>query len=60
MNMETLAREHKVALVPGSIFGKKGEGYLRPSFAASREELEEGISGIKKGIEDLKQRKIQR
>jgi hypothetical protein len=27
---------------------------------ASPEKLEEGISGIKKGIEDLKQRKIQR
>jgi aspartate/methionine/tyrosine aminotransferase len=59
MNMETLVREHKVALVPGSIFRKNGEGYLRLSFAASPEKLEEGISRIKKGIEDLKQRKIQ-
>ncbi len=58
--METLVREHAVALVPGSILEKNGEGYLRLSFAASPEKLEEGISRIKKGIEDLKQRKIQR
>ena len=44
-----------MALVPGSIFGKKGEGYLRLSFAASPEKLEEGISCVKKGIADLKQ-----
>ena len=50
-----LVREHKVALVPGSIFGKKGEGYLCLSFAASPEKLEEGISHIQKGIEDLEQ-----
>jgi aspartate/methionine/tyrosine aminotransferase len=46
--------------VPGSILGKNGEGYLRLYFAAIPEKLEEGISRIKKGIEDLKQRKIQR
>jgi len=60
MNMETLVRDHKVSLMTGSIFGKKGEGYLRLSFAASPEKLDEGVSRIKKGIEDLKQPKIQR
>jgi len=55
-----LVREHKVALVPGSIFGQNGEGYLRLSFAASPERLEEGISRIKKGIEDLQERRIKR
>jgi aspartate/methionine/tyrosine aminotransferase len=50
-----LVREHKVARVPEGIFGKKGEGYLRLSFAASPEKLEEGISHIQKGIEDLEQ-----
>ncbi len=58
--MVNLVQEHKVALVPGSILGKNGEGYLRLSFAAGPEKLEGGISRIKKGIEDLKQRKIQR
>lgn len=48
-----LAREHKVAMVPGSIFGRNGEGYLRLSFAASTEQLEEGIRRMKKGLEVL-------
>jgi aspartate/methionine/tyrosine aminotransferase len=55
-----LVQEHKVALVPGSIFGQNGEGYLRLSFAASPETLEEGIFRIKKGIENLKPSQISR
>ncbi len=55
-----LVQEHKVALVPGSIFGQNGEGYLRLSFAASPETLEEGIIRIKKGVENLKQRQVSR
>jgi aspartate/methionine/tyrosine aminotransferase len=50
-----LVQKHRVALVPGSIFGPKGEGYLRLSFAAGVERLQEGIPRIKKGIETLKQ-----
>jgi aspartate/methionine/tyrosine aminotransferase len=49
-----LVKEHKVAVVPGSIFGKGGEGYVRLSFAASIEQLKEGIARIKRGIEALK------
>jgi aspartate/methionine/tyrosine aminotransferase len=49
-----LVKEHKVAVVPGSIFGKGGEGYLRLSFAASIEQLKEGIARIKRGVEALK------
>lgn len=49
-----LVREHKVALVPGSIFGTNGEGYLRLSFAASEGELKEGLSRIKAGVEALR------
>jgi len=48
-----LVREHKVAMVPGSIFGKGGEGYVRLSFAASAEQLREGIGRIKRGVEAL-------
>jgi len=55
-----LVQEHKVALVPGSIFGQNGEGYLRLSFAASPETLEEGIFRIKKGVEKLKERQVSR
>jgi aspartate/methionine/tyrosine aminotransferase len=51
-----LVRQHKVAVVPGSIFGKNGEGYLRLSFAAGEEKLEEGISRMKAGVARLLER----
>lgn len=49
-----LVKEHRVAVVPGSIFGKGGEGYVRLSFAASIEQLQEGIARIRRGVEALK------
>ena len=49
-----LVKEYKVAVVPGSIFGTGGEGYVRLSFAASIEQLQEGIARIKRGVEALK------
>ena len=49
-----LVKEHKVALVPGSIFGKAGEGYVRLSFAASAEQLKEGIARIERAVKALK------
>ncbi len=49
-----LVKEHQVAVVPGSIFGKAGEGYVRLSFAASIKQLEEGIARIQRGVEALK------
>jgi len=48
-----LVKEHRVAVVPGSIFGNSGEGYIRISFAMSSQTLKEGISRIKKGLEAL-------
>jgi aspartate/methionine/tyrosine aminotransferase len=48
-----LAKEHKVAVVPGSIFGNAGEGYVRLSFAADEKQLKKGISRIRKGIEQI-------
>jgi aspartate/methionine/tyrosine aminotransferase len=52
-----LVREHKVAVVPGSVFGKRGEGYVRVSFAVDTERLEEGISRIKEGADYIRQGK---
>jgi len=49
-----LVKEHKVAVVPGSIFGKAGEGYVRLSFAANMEQLKEGIARIQRGVAALK------
>lgn len=51
-----LVREHKVALVPGSIFGRNGEGYLRLSFGASEPELREGLARINAGATALRER----
>ena len=48
-----LVREHKVAVVPGSIFGEKGEGYLRLSFAASDAQLQEGLSRIDACVREI-------
>lgn len=49
-----LVKEHRVAVVPGSIFGNNGEGYLRISFAVNREILKEGIDRIRAGLDKLK------
>ena len=49
-----LVKEHKVAVVPGSIFGKAGEGYVRLSFAASMDQLKEGIVRIGRGVAALR------
>jgi aspartate/methionine/tyrosine aminotransferase len=43
-----LIKEHQVSVVPGSIFGKCGEGYVRLSFATDEEKLKEGIQRIEK------------
>jgi aspartate/methionine/tyrosine aminotransferase len=42
----TLLEEAKVAVLSGTAFGSCGEGYLRLSYAASLEQLEEGIERI--------------
>ncbi len=49
-----LATEHKVAVVPGSIFGIHGEGYLRISFAIDADRLKEAIARIRKGVESFR------
>ncbi len=38
-----LLKDQKVAVVPGSVFGPSGEGFLRCSYATSREELIEAL-----------------
>ncbi|WP_262705612.1 MULTISPECIES: pyridoxal phosphate-dependent aminotransferase [Streptomyces] len=40
---EWLLREAGVAVTPGSAFGAGGEGHVRLSFAASREDIEEAL-----------------
>ncbi len=45
-----MVKDHKVAMVPGSIFGENGEGFARISFATSSENLEKALELIKKGV----------
>ncbi|KMO86530.1 aromatic amino acid aminotransferase [Megasphaera cerevisiae DSM 20462] len=40
---EKLVQEEEVAVVPGSAFGDNGEGFVRISYAASMETIEEAI-----------------
>ena len=42
-----------VALLPGSSFGKYGEGYLRISYANSIDNLQSGLEKIKSVLETL-------
>lgn len=48
-----LLQEGKVACVPGTAFSSYGEGYLRLSYAYSREILEEGCNRLEKFINTL-------
>ncbi|RDE36677.1 aminotransferase [Parageobacillus thermoglucosidasius] len=50
---EKLLLEEKVAVVPGSVFGAGGEGYIRCSYASSMEQLQEAIKRIKRFLERL-------
>jgi len=45
---ELLAREANVSMVPGSAFGSYGEGYIRISYAAAYEQLENALDRIEK------------
>ena len=49
---EALLNE-KVITVPGAAFGSESEGFLRVSFCADRETLEEGVRRIKRGFANL-------
>ncbi len=47
---ETLLKEEKVAVVPGSAFGTYGEGFIRCSYAYSVEELKEALVRIERFV----------
>jgi aminotransferase len=50
---EQLLKKHKVAVVPGSVFGESGEGFLRCSYATSREELIEALDRMETFLKGL-------
>ncbi|PMC40662.1 aromatic amino acid aminotransferase [Bacillus sp. UMB0899] len=48
---EQLLMEEKVAVVPGSVFGESGEGYIRCSYASSLEQLQEALRRMQRFVE---------
>ncbi|ODS34888.1 aromatic amino acid aminotransferase [Candidatus Altiarchaeales archaeon WOR_SM1_SCG] len=50
---EKLLKEVGVAVVPGSVFGKSGEGYIRCSYSVSRETINEALKKIREFAEGL-------
>jgi aspartate/methionine/tyrosine aminotransferase len=46
-----------LALVPGSVYGKNGEGYLRLSLAAGEEDLKEGFNRFSGWIKNYEHKK---
>jgi len=51
--VEMLVKEANVITVPGSSFGQHGEGYLRLSYAAAREDIEEAMRRMQKTLGKL-------
>ncbi|WP_223701521.1 aminotransferase [Sutcliffiella deserti] len=47
---EKLLMEEKVAVVPGDVFGKSGEGFIRCSYASSMEQLQEAIKRMERFV----------
>ena len=49
-----LLKEQKVAVVPGTAFGKEGEGFIRISFASSFDKLKEAFDRMEAFLGNLK------
>ena len=48
---ETLLKEEKVAVVPGTAFGECGEGFIRCSYAYSVDALKEATTRIERFVQ---------
>lgn len=51
---ELMLKEARVAVVPGSAFGKAGEGYVRISYATAYEKLEEAMDRMERVLKERK------
>jgi aminotransferase len=47
---EKLLTEEKVAVVPGSAFGRSGEGYVRCCYATSLEDIQEALARMRRFV----------
>ena len=48
-----LLKRHRLAVVPGMVFGRNGEGYVRVSFAVNENTIREGLDRMKSCICEL-------
>jgi aminotransferase len=48
---ESLLKEEKVVVVPGTAFGECGEGYIRCCYATATDQIEEALSRIKRFLD---------
>jgi len=51
---EWLLKEAKVACIPGTEFGKFGEGFVRFSYATAFDKIEEAMKRVEKAVKKLK------
>jgi aminotransferase len=49
-----LLKKAKVLVVPGTEFGKYGEGYIRLSYATAYEKIEEALNRMEKALREVK------
>ena len=45
-----LAEEKKVGVMPGPLFGREGEGYMRISFATPEDKLKVGLDRVREFV----------
>ena len=50
---EWLLEKARVVMIPGTAFGPNGEGYIRISYATSKEKLTEAMERMKEALEEL-------
>ncbi|WP_338471947.1 aminotransferase [Niallia sp. XMNu-256] len=53
---QQLLEQENVAVVPGDVFGKSGEGHIRCSYATSIEEIQEAMKRINRFLESLEKK----
>jgi len=50
---ERLLKEEKVVVIPGSVFGESGEGFIRCTYASSLSDLKEALRRLKRFVTNL-------
>lgn len=52
---ENLLDDQKVVTIPGDVFGEAGQGFLRCSYATSKDEIQEALERIEKFVDKTQQ-----